>query len=98
MDHNNKCKAVVLIYVEINLLMIAAKDTRIENSKNETPTVPEQRNIELSLYHTHIPKLEKADIVEYDNNQGTIHPAPNFVTLIQFLENVREDDLPWSDQ
>lgn len=71
---------------------------RIDNYQDDTHSVPESINIQLSLYHTHIPKLEEADVVEYDENQGILHPARNFATLIQFLETVNEDDLPWSDQ
>lgn len=55
------------------------------------------RNIQIRLYHVDIPKLEEADVVAYNDNEGTVRQDENFGVLIGFLNKVNESDLPWSD-
>lgn len=71
---------------------------RIAAREGENPTTDDLRTIHLSLYHNHIPRLEEADVVEYDEKMGTVRPGRNFRVPLRFLENVREMDLPWSDE
>lgn len=60
------------------------------------PTDNQLRDISLSLHHNHIPRLEAADVVQYDENDGTISPHLNFDRLIGVLEMMNKRDLPWS--
>lgn len=69
---------------------------RIAEREYEDPTVNQQREISLSLYHDHIPRLEKADVVVYNEDDGTIAPYRNFDHLIRELEMMNQRDLPWS--
>lgn len=69
---------------------------RIGEREYENPTVSQQRFISLSLYHNHIPRLEDADVVLYNEDDGTIAPHLNFDHLIHVLEMMNERDLPWS--
>lgn len=71
---------------------------RIANREFEDPAARDLRDVHITLYHTDIPRLEEADIVEYNEVDGTVRPGRNFETPYRFLENVREMDLPWSDQ
>ena len=64
----------------------------------ESPSAGEVRTIYLALYHNHLPRLAEADVIEYNPNQGTIRPGKNFDTLSRYLEDVIEEELPWSDR
>ena len=64
----------------------------------ECPSAEEIRTIHLALYHNHLPRLDEADVLEYDRHQGTIRPGKNFDTLSRYLEGVTQEDLPWSDR
>lgn len=56
-----------------------------------------RREVRLSLREHHLPRLEEADVVVYDESEGTIEPGPNFHTLLQALETTTVHELPWSD-
>ena len=70
---------------------------RIGECESDKLSTEDLRSIQLSLYHADLPMLENAGVVEFDEDEGTVHVARNFGTLIGFLENVEEADLPWSD-
>ena len=71
---------------------------RIAGRESEEPSKEDVRNIHIMLYHNHLPRLEDADVVDYDEKEGTVRPGQNFGIPHRFLENVREMDLPWSDE
>ena len=62
------------------------------------PSTEAVRAIHLALYHNHLPRLDEAEVVEHDPDQGTIRPGKNFDTLVRVLERVSEGELPWSDR
>ncbi|WP_312912810.1 DUF7344 domain-containing protein [Natronosalvus caseinilyticus] len=58
-----------------------AIDALIEHMSPEilpesTEAIPSDR-LRLDLYHNHLPKLEDAGLVEYDNRTETVHYHPN---------------------
>ena len=71
---------------------------RIGKCEYENPSSDGIRMIYLTLYHNHLPRLEEADVVEYNENMGTVYPGVNFDDLFRILETVDEWDLPWTDQ
>jgi hypothetical protein len=70
---------------------------RIGNEEYDTPSAEDLRSIQLRLHHVHLPKLENADVVAYNEETRTVHVARNFRPLIRFLENIPQENLPWSD-
>lgn len=49
-----------------------------------TETAAEEvKQIYIRLYHNHIPKLEAADVVAYNQETDTVAPAPEFEQLIR---------------
>ena len=46
----------------------------------------------LSIYHTHVPKLERSEVIEYDDETGHVRPGPNFGVLVGALEATSEED------
>lgn len=71
---------------------------RIREREYENPSAEDLHAIHLALYHNHLPRLEDADVVWSDQNEGTVHPGPNFDVLVQVLERVPEEESTWSDE
>ena len=44
----------------------------------------EHRGIE--LHHVHLPKLQDANVIEYDTSQGTVHRGREFQNVLRLLE------------
>lgn len=52
----------------------------------------EHRGIE--LHHVHLPKLQEANVIEYDTDQGTVHRGREFqdvLSLLELIDDHRED-------
>lgn len=60
------------------------------------PSTEDLRRIHVSLYHNHLPRLEAADVVLYDREEGTVRPHRNYDELAGVLEGANERDEPWS--
>lgn len=71
---------------------------RIADRDLEDPTVEDRDAVHVALYHRHLPKLEAADAVVYDDQEETIRPGVNFDTVVGFLERSREFDRSWTDE
>jgi hypothetical protein len=54
--------------------------------------------MQLTLQNNYLPRLDDADVVEYDVVEQTIRPGVNFAVMRDFLTNVDERDLSWSGQ
>ena len=46
----------------------------------------EHRGIE--LHHVHLPKLQDANVIEYDTSQGTVHRGREFQNVLRLLEAI----------
>lgn len=71
---------------------------RIGNREYEAPTAEDRHTVHLSLHHNHLPRLDDAEVVVFDANEGTVAPGLNFDTLVRVLDEVNEGDLPWTDE
>jgi hypothetical protein len=71
---------------------------RLSNHEHADPLQEDRRTLYLSLHHTHLPKLEDARAVEYDQQEGIVRPGSTFDTFAQFLETVTDEELPNSDE
>ena len=69
----------------------------IADCETDSPTTRKRQIILLSLYHTHLPKLNEATVVDYDRERGTVQPGPNFDILIGILEAQCDEYGPFSD-
>lgn len=71
---------------------------RVGERAYDSPSAKDRRAVYLALYHNHIPQLEEADVVAYDESEGTVQPGLNFDSVVRVLERADESDLPWSDE
>lgn len=53
------------------------------------------KRVYVSLYQTHIPKLEESGIVEYDKDSGVIALTSNVASLDAYLPDEERRDIPW---
>ncbi|MFC6989124.1 hypothetical protein ACFQJD_11155 [Haloplanus sp. GCM10025708] len=57
----------------------------------------QRKRVYTSLHQTHLPKLDDAGVVDYDQDRGTIELAERAAELDIYLEVVSEHDIPWCD-
>lgn len=56
----------------------------------------ERKRVYTSLQQSHLPKMDDADLVEFDKDRGTVTPTEAFADVDLYLEVVHGDELPWS--
>lgn len=62
----------------------------LENGVDEIPLGSDYRKrAYVSLYQSHLPKLDKADIVDYDKKRGTVETGSEFDVVLQILNQTR---------
>lgn len=71
---------------------------RIADRDLASPTADDRTAVRISLYHHHLPRLEVADVVAYDEDEELVRPGVNFDTVVGVLERTSELDVPWTDE
>ncbi|KZN23573.1 MULTISPECIES: hypothetical protein [unclassified Haladaptatus] len=67
-----------------------------ENDTTLSGLTSEQRKrVYISLYQTHLPKLDDAGIVEYDRDEGEISLSRRARELDTYLGDVSRPEIPW---
>ncbi len=65
-------------------------DTDVEDLTHQ-----QVKRVYVSLYQTHIPKLEEAGIVEYDSDSGVVSLTSSVSDLEAYLPEEDEREVPW---
>ena len=55
----------------------------------------QRKRVYTSLYQTHLPKMNRADIVEYDQSSGMIRPTDGVIELYPYLEPESSPVFDW---
>jgi hypothetical protein len=80
--------------VELNALSreVAAweNETAVEDLTDQ-----QIKRVYVSLYQTHIPKLDESGVVDYDKDSGMVDLAGNVRALDTYLPNGDRPDVPW---
>ncbi|MFC4549530.1 MULTISPECIES: DUF7344 domain-containing protein [Halorussus] len=67
-----------------------------ENETTPAALSTEQRKrVYISLYQTHLPKLDEANIVEYDRDAGVVRLGSRSSDLDIYLGDVSREEFPW---
>ena len=66
-------------------------DTTINNI-----SAAERKRVYTALYQSHLPKLDDAGIVDYNQNRGIVELTEKAAELDVYLELVTKDDISWS--
>lgn len=65
--------------------------TVLADCEHETPTDRDRQRLLLSLCHNHLPRLNDAAIVDYDQESGTVRRGPNFGVLVGVIDDTHEE-------
>ncbi|WP_267639364.1 DUF7344 domain-containing protein [Haloarchaeobius amylolyticus] len=73
---------------------VAARECGIDEADLD---YKQRKRVYTSLVQTHLPMMQKHDIVAYDKSRGTVEPAADLAAFDVYLEVVPEDELHWSE-
>lgn len=62
---------------DVTLRELAEQIATWEADHHDAPVENHTRQVYVSLYHTHIPKLQEYAIVDFDHNTGVVTPSSN---------------------
>jgi hypothetical protein len=69
-----------------------------ENDVSTTAVTGQQRKrVYTALKQFHLPKMDRADVIEYDDDRGRIELAEAARNLRVYLEVVPDEEIPWSE-
>lgn len=63
----------------------------------EEITTSDRKRVYTALLQSHLPKLERRGVVEFDREQGTVASLPPIERVEVYVDVVRRRELPWSD-
>lgn len=69
-----------------------------ENGEDlEQVTSDERRRVYVSLHQTHLPRMDDAGILQYENSRDTIELTERGESLRVYMEVVEGNEIPWSE-
>ena len=63
----------------------------------EEDTADERRRVYVSLHQTHLPRMDEAGVLQYENSRDTIELTERGESLRVYMEIVERDEIPWSE-
>ena len=98
----NKRRRLVLRYIKdeddppVDLGELAEHVAALENDKSVSAlTSGERKRVYVGLYQCHLPKMDDADIVDFNRNRGTIELGENADQLDEYLDNESDESTVW---
>lgn len=73
-------------------IQVAAWENGIDRS---AVTPKERKRVYTALHQTHLPKMQKLEVIEYDRDRGTVELRAHMGAFDIYLDVVPADDLPW---
>ncbi|MUV57124.1 hypothetical protein SAMN04487947_4114 [Halogeometricum rufum] len=82
---------------EMSLKQLAAQIAAVENGTSVDEVTDEERQrVYISLYQTHLPKLEEAGIVSYDDEERIVALTPEIASEGFFWMRTEDESRPWA--
>jgi len=60
-------------------------------------TGDERKRVYTALQQSHLPKMDRAGVVEFNKNRGVIEPTPALEDVDLYLDVVEGREVPWSE-
>ena len=73
---------------------IAAWENGIETTEI---TGNERKRVYTALQQSHLPKMDKAGVVDFNKNRGIVEPMPAMTDVDVYMDVVEGREIPWSD-
>lgn len=77
---------------------VAEQVTEWEHGKPGEELLEERLRTYNDLYHSHVPKLDEADVIEYNQDEDMVELSVNVTQLRPYLERTAEEDLELNDE
>ena len=94
---NERRRMIVYAIAEADVERLKLGDVSemIASSEFEKPpnhlNSKERKRVYIGLYQTHLPKLDKIRVVDYNQDRGTLERGPKFASMLQVLEIVADE-------
>lgn len=62
----------------------------------EEITSQQRKRVYVSLYQTHLPKMDDSNVLEYDKDDGTVNLGPESATIDRYLGGGAVSSNPWT--
>lgn len=84
-----------LLSVDEEVISVREMATELADELTDEPPASEnfENSVYISLCQTHLPKLEAAGLIEYDENAKSVSPGPSFPTLERYVESNETPDV-----
>ncbi len=83
---------------EVRLRELATSIAAEENDVDPVEvTYAQRKRLYTSLYQSHLPRMERSGVIEYDRNSGAVTLSPAADTFDAYLEVVGDDEFTWSE-
>lgn len=98
---SNTRRRMVLYYLRqlggsATVKQLAGEIAALENDTSVDDLTRQQRKrVYVSLYQTHLPKLEETGIIEYDDDEGEVRLTDRAVEIDTYLTPTAESSHPW---
>ena len=98
---SNRRRRYALHYLEwrdgvVQLDDLAERIAAWENGAADAVTSAERKRVYTALQQFHLPKMEQAGLVKYDERRGVIERTEAEDEIDIYLDLVPEDEIPWS--
>ena len=57
----------------------------------------DRKRVYTALHQSHLPKMDKAGVVDFNRDRGTVEPTPALEDVEIYMDVVRGREIPWSD-
>ncbi|OVE85028.1 DUF7344 domain-containing protein [Natronolimnobius baerhuensis] len=57
----------------------------------------DRKRVYTALHQSHLPKMDKAGVIDFDQDRGTVEPTPALENIEIYMDVVRGREIPWSD-
>ena len=63
----------------------------------EQVTSKDRKRVYTALQQSHLPKMDKTGVVDFDRDRGTVEPTPALENVEIYMDVVRGREIPWSE-
>ena len=57
----------------------------------------ERKRVYTALQQSHLPKMDKAGVIDFNKNRGVVEPMPAMTDVDVYMDVVEGREIPWSD-
>ncbi|WP_324760569.1 DUF7344 domain-containing protein [Haloarcula sp. GH36] len=99
---SNHRRRMVLYYLRkdggsVEVRELAEEIAAMENDTSVTELTSQQRKrVYVSLYQTHLPKMDQMNAIEYDKDAGTVQLTDQTTNIDRYLNTSEQTTYPWT--